>query len=842
MTVRRFCSTSARVILLVALTLLLTFLSGRTSAIHEDEQGKFDWMLPLLGNVEHVALSSDKDASHVFLASSEGVVGKVDVTGEHGGKLLSRAFLSSTPRCLVESTRRLFVLLEDGRIEYLHGISLARLGSIQLELQAGEIISSASCLVEGERSRKVSVFAVIHHTLTSAISFRRYEFETDHKEFEPYAPLPFPALPVPANFKKAFMTSNYVVVQSTTECSIFDRPSLKKLETHNGECRNFVKNQFVLHWQDQLGIHVVGVRSTYVASQNWRCEDCDLHFFRPSGYLVPVSFFSLDDDFYFEYNKEQRVLEGLGQSTFLTFFPQENQNIFLLKTASHNIVAVTTTGKVLWTRPEALAFAKSITIMERPGVQDHFLFSKDVIVFGSSGAIFSVPADHHGEEVRQVADVQQRLLAALDAPSIADIEVEEMTEISRGQVRGSCRYGRKKAIVSLTFHADSVESEVTKIDEDALVSTPGFVVRNNYTVDPPQHASSQEQYVFTVNVSSGSLAGFVIKGDHAIPTWNTQLSAPFVSYATVSDLRHVFFHNNLRLYPNKTKEGELVYEVRRRYPTQNIVAVAYYEVHDVTKISTLVVVVVDTITGSVHGVSRHENVEGEAKLLITENVVLYYFLDAKKMRYCMGVWELYQEENDLPVLKSSGVSPVFAIASFFQKKEHTFSSRASQPPMVKVHALGVYGGPLAVLGVTTSFQSIARKNVILVFESGRVGLLQLNMLLRGSPVFFKNDEMVALEKKRTQILIPPTLYPTHRYRVAYPKHLAVSPTGLESSNHIAVSGLDVFYVRYSAGKAFDLLNNDFDKRLLVLLVVGITVSCIVARFFAKRKMLGHSWN
>jgi len=142
--------------------------------------------------------------------------------------------------------------------------------------------------------------------------------------------------------------------------------------------------------------------------------------------------------------------------------------------------------------------------------------------------------------------------------------------------------------------------------------------------------------------------------------------------------------------------------------------------------------------------------------------------------------------------------------------------------------------------VTHSYNSIARKNVVLAFESGRVGVVELNRLLRGRPMFF-HAETLESQVDRTQILIPPPLYASHRYLLSAPKKLVVSPTLLESSSHIFVAGTDLFYVRSSSGKAFDLLNNDFNRLQVCMVIGGLLLAAMVARFFVKRKALRMAW-
>ncbi|CCW59870.1 unnamed protein product [Phytomonas sp. EM1] len=97
------------------------------------------------------------------------------------------------------------------------------------------------------------------------------------------------------------------------------------------------------------------------------------------------------------------------------------------------------------------------------------------------------------------------------------------------------------------------------------------------------------------------------------------------------------------------------------------------------------------------------------------------------------------------------------------------------------------------------------------------------------------------DRKASHVLVFSEMLATHKYRLALPQHVVTAATNLESSSHVLVTGLDLFYVRYSAGKPFDLLNSDYNKPLLVMLVISLLVASLVARYFVLRKSLSTIW-
>lgn len=804
---------------------LVSFLS-LASALHEDEQGKFDWMLRLLGNVEFFSFTSEKEGSKgVYLATSEGNVGLVPFLGPQAGQVAQRYMGVDRPRCITSSSRYVLLTTDNGAVLFLKKSSLDPVKTVLLELEGTPTLGEVSCTLANETM-------IIGRAVGGSVKL--YRIDTNSNFEGTISPQ---TVKMSEQVQRVSLNSKYFAVNQTGNCKIYVLETLQLLKSVEGTCDDLKESTLFTSRTNRVTVNYFGSEPKGSEERSWTCDKCFFHFLEnrkskiASSFMLPnglmVSFFShriLLKDF-----KEGSKVLGIVQG--------ETKNLFILvKSHLGNILLITEQGKPLWERPEFLAHPTSITFVEVADSVDHFHFKKEIIALTRSGMLVALPVDQHGGFFKVLGSVNDELLPLLGAKQFQDVVVQFVKAEAPGVLRMRCRFQgvHVDAFIVLSSGHIKVKASYT----GALIATTNFVVHQDLRIEPPQD-ESKNRLGFSINVTSGLLSGFAIKGSHAIPTWSVQLSSPIASHA-VADPKYTVVHNNLRLYPNSTKE-ETIFEVRHLYPMDSTIAVAHYEM-DGSAIPTLVVTALDAVTGSIHGVARHANVAGDVKMTIAENAILYYFLDAEKMRYCFGVWELFQVEEGSVFNKNSVAPPPSIIASFFAKNDAVFSSRTSLPPVIKVHTLGVYGGPIAALQVTASLQSIARKNVILAFQSGRVGLVELNALLKGRSVFFKDEpEAETKQRELTNIIIPPTMYPSHRYRVAYPQHLSVSPTGLESSSHIAVAGLDFFYVRYSSGKAFDLLNSDFNKSLLLVLVGCIAISVLVSRYFLQRKTLSAAW-
>lgn len=808
-------------------TAILLLLVVGASAIYEDEQGKFDWSLRLLGDVQLAITPDEISPEYIFLASTEGNVGAVKLAGDNAGQVVMRHRSTGVPRCLVSSTSYLLVVSDDGTVNFLDRQTFALLSTLQLSTD-GMKITSASCQL---KRGLLSVFAVTGGSVSL--------FEVDAQSNSGSAFSPTPSKISVTHAEKVLHSETDLFVSTHTSCTVYSRTTQEELETHNGQCVNVRDTEFILKTQGRMERRIVGV-STVPQTSVWACEECYYNWVNVPGVGTskPAHFFSyvLPKGLMIDFSNHKINLPGAmeGSLVMLAFEDAEaKKTLILTKTHHGNLLMLDQDGFLQWERVEALASPAAAVILHSDDM-DHFQFHKDIVVVTTNGVLYALPIKERGVKVRLLDDIGDRVVSKLRAARMRDVTLMRLKEVDAFSFQLWYEYKHKRLLVEVTLEEGAV---VCTFQKDVLAVIEDSVITTELELRPPLETTEEISF-FTVNVSKGSMRGYSIKDNEATPTWMVQLPSPFVAYATAEPSQGILQHN-VRLFPNHTKE-EAIFEVRHRYPMDNVVAVAHYERESPDELPTLVVTAVDTVTGSVHGTARHRNVEGDVKMLIVENSIVYYYLDAEKMRYCFGVWELFRFEEGSVITKDSGVPPPSVVASFFEKNNAVFSSRASHPPVVKVQSLGVYGGPIADMKVTHSYNSIARKNVVLAFESGRVGVVELNRLLRGRPMFF-HAETLESQVDRTQILIPPPLYASHRYLLSAPKKLVVSPTLLESSSHIFVAGTDLFYVRSSSGKAFDLLNNDFNRLQVCMVIGGLLLAAMVARFFVKRKALRMAW-
>ncbi|GET92484.1 hypothetical protein, conserved [Leishmania tarentolae] len=811
----------AAVIACVAAVLLICL---PAAAIHEDEQGLRDWIMHLVGNVQDTAAQVGPSPQLVYVASEDGAVAAIGVGAYGGFNLTWRQIFSATPLCVASGPNTVLTVNNAG----VATVMSATTGSIEVTYELETVtttLKAAACSVIGKK--------VVVVTYDGAV-LKRFEFSMASEE---------QSIPVAASasasgeVSKMYVAGPVLLVHHGDSSSdVYRLDNLAKERSVAGTATSIAADG---HFTTR-DVNTIRSFPTNGTASEIACANCGVAVVRNAATgeatgIVRVE--SQKDTLRITFPTSTvtipNICRSITTSPLLAFERDDGDVIALIKTGAHNLLLVSASEGLVWRRFEALANVAAAAIVEPMEGLDHFHFNKNILLVSRFGALYSIPIASMGSQVDFIKDFSQELVAALKAPSMTKVHVRELA--LRDDGRTAVVYA-ESGPTSGHIVIDMVEREVTSVatSENAILSTPALEVAPDLSVK--ESRAQSVSYAYVSHAASGTIEGYsVSKATGARPTWVVQMPSSIVAHAAGSEPRRTDVVNALRVYPNISGK-ELVEEVRRTYPMRNVIAVAHYEPSE-EELPSLVITAIDVVTGSVLATARHANVEGDVKMVIVDHVIVYYYLDAKKMRYCFGVWEVFEDENTPVVSKTAGATIPQIIASFFVNTKREFSSRATRPPIVTVSTLGTFGGPLADMGVTTSYNAISRKSLVLAYATGRVMVVELRHLLAGNQIPLPG----AKDRQMSHLLLSSVLLASHKYRVAFPRSITTEPTLLESSCHVVVSGLDLFYVRSSSGKPFDLLNSDFNKPLLITLVCGFAALSVIARYFVNRKVLNSAW-
>lgn len=91
-------------------------------------------------------------------------------------------------------------------------------------------------------------------------------------------------------------------------------------------------------------------------------------------------------------------------------------------------------------------------------------------------------------------------------------------------------------------------------------------------------------------------------------------------------------------------------------------------------------------------------------------------------------------------------------------------------------------------------------------------------------------------------IIPPKIV-SHKNKIISVTSIISAPANLESlSLTLAFGGPDVFFARIAPAKRFDSLPDDFNKILLLSLLVGLLALVNFARVKSKKKFVSLGWS
>lgn len=838
------------------LVIAACFVACSLALMHEDEAGKRDWYWSGVGRVDNAVIISTPSLKQVVVTSAEGTVAALSTL--HQGAIRWRHLLGEPQVCISSTDSSVVVMSQAGVGHVFLPTSGALVTSFRLELATGAKVKG--CFID---SADHSIRTVSTQGSTAVI----HKFQVD--DFDAHsAPIPqYKSFTVSAPITNVKIGGQNVWIERNgtgvdvielkgDEITTTDTKGRLDAASPAGDVlMSFFKDDSSEDAGRMLRIMTANNKVVKASERKGSsCKDCrvSLATFEdsdkkgrsaPSTGDVVVTIRERKDQFslFVGAMKFDVLYSGSWAPRVISARQTAKKADVLLRACNGHLFFVTAsfddkTASVAWERFEGLSQAALTKLVPLPALslagkkntEDLFGFNVHALIVSKQGVLYRVPVENKGEKQFVVANIAEALQKALGVDCVCGALYKDLSVDDNGVATVSAVYKGSAVNVKVEISTGIITEVSQPVKEPLFVSTSKLIAASK-AVEVGKAA--EEQYVYTIDSEKGRLQGFYIpkNSQTSQATWEINFGGALAAVATPSDRLQVLTVENLRIFPNTTR-GEKVNEVRRKYPTQNIIAVA----HLLAEEDRLVVSIIDSISGSILATVSHANVQGKVTMIIVEHVVLYHFLNAERMRFSLGVLELMEHEEVI-VSDSTPTSPAQVIASFFQSQK-SFDSMTARPPLVASMVLAFPGGELGAMGATTSYQGIARKHVIFAMQDGHVHAVDLRSLCFGGQSNPQKPEEVFLH-----VVLPSVNIISHKHSVLLPQQVTSTPTELESSAHVLVSGLDLFYSRVSAGKAFDLLNDDFNHNLLMVVCGAMGVLSLVARYFVARKSLRLVW-
>lgn len=176
-------------------------------------------------------------------------------------------------------------------------------------------------------------------------------------------------------------------------------------------------------------------------------------------------------------------------------------------------------------------------------------------------------------------------------------------------------------------------------------------------------------------------------------------------------------------------------------------------------------------------------------------------------------------------------------------KGNEYSSFDSRRPQVLSQSF-VFPHAITAVGITSTGAGITTREVLFGLASSQLLGVNRRILDPRRPIgsLTSDDKEEMLIPYRPLIDYNPRDVASYSLEIMGIEKIVSSPSSLESTSLVLAYGIDIFFVRRSPSKSFDVLSEDFNYSALILTMLALAASIQVAKHFAQRKRLNDQWS
>jgi len=240
--------------------------------------------------------------------------------------------------------------------------------------------------------------------------------------------------------------------------------------------------------------------------------------------------------------------------------------------------------------------------------------------------------------------------------------------------------------------------------------------------------------------------------------------------------------------------------------------------------STLNVYLIDAISGRTLYHTYHKNARNPVNIVQSENWVIYGFWNSYLLRTELVILELYENEE-----------------AFYQKHGNETATSFVQPSVLSQSYL--FPTQIKTLEVTTTARGITSRQLLAGTYSDAVYIIDKKFIDPRRPISMPSnaDKEEGIIPYSAILPVNPKTSLSYNYTINGLRGIKSAPALIESTSLVFCYGIDLFFVRISPSKAYDLLNEDFNFAALLLTTSVLLVITAVVWWLSKRKDLNRSW-
>eukprot|EP01060_Flectonema_neradi_P005665 TRINITY_DN137_c13_g1_i1.p1 TRINITY_DN137_c13_g1~~TRINITY_DN137_c13_g1_i1.p1 ORF type:complete len:842 (+),score=172.14 TRINITY_DN137_c13_g1_i1:38-2563(+) len=821
--------------------------------LYEEEAGKYDWHLAMFRDVEDVEWSGN--GRRVFYGAGKGVVGSLSVKS---GSIIWRRMVNGDVHSMLKTSAGIIVC-SDSNLVTLFGDD----GSLLWEQQfsASETVLG---VVRHPESSKPHIIIRTDKTITSLPLAIESPSSIYLVRSEQTA-----ALPLTSDYTTAVVkgSSIYLINYSTNQVhtgNLFSDKSLKAVPLQKGEKLQGMSGKYITvkagsqcrkisdgkietsacaagerYFEGEEGklVRVTKTGDTALVDSEgvivWKRND-GLAYVNDAQALEehPEAESEIDSGTFVESYKSLLVNQLAGIQNLLEVLPATIARVSAVMHGEKVSSPPVTTNRFGLKKNLLLTTKTSIYFMN--SASGSILWERDIEFFDSEDAEIVKVYKSKSKENHQVVLMVWTTSNGRDTLTAIDELGDVLTDIKSDTYKG--------------LQVGTVVEDYLFNHNDAHYSSAVFLVKdsNKYVTYPKENVLKPKPLFYhTLDHKSGTVEGHRLQEDGStFAHWKVSLvtdpSEEIVATSmTTFDPHQYIVTDSIKIHGNKTSGKN---ELLIRYVNPNAVLVVTavppkedkQEEESGNKRSTggyLVLYLIDGITGSVLSSMVQPNALPPVNVVALENQFMYHFFNSKRGKYQLSVWELFHDTDLHRGLTADSVTNArFVVQSITgSKADSSFSSYEVAPPQVIPVA---FSFPTAVrsMGTTVSGKGVASKQLLVSLATDEIVSIDIAKHLEAN----SQQSVSSTSWLPTQIV-------SYNNTVIGADYIKTFPSKLESTCLMITYGYDIFFHRVTAGKPFDMLNEDFAYIPLFLTCVGVATLTVVVAILQKRKTLQGQW-
>lgn len=360
---------------------------------------------------------------------------------------------------------------------------------------------------------------------------------------------------------------------------------------------------------------------------------------------------------------------------------------------------------------------------------------------------------------------------------------------------------------------------------DTLYLRPLLIVDEQYgvhlvpdTTETRTKLARAEKSIFLYNVEqeAGELAGFSFNGGTKMQqTWS-------ISIPSNQEIVAVQGKDPIEKVDSMGRplaDRSVIY----KYLNPNLVAVVTASKETNKELSTVTLYLIDAVSGRMVHTAVQKKASGPVHIVHSENWLVYTYWNTKARRNEISSLELYGGKHFHNGTTFSSFDPL------------------TEEPLV-VQQSYILPSSIRALGVSRTEKGLTSRQLLFGLTRGAVLGLPRRLFDPRRPIYAQQSHREeGLMPYNPEIALIPSLMLNYNKTIHRITGIYSSPSALESTSIVLVTGLDIFFTRTQPSKMFDVLKDDFEHLFIVVVLSGMFIAAITTRKLAQNKKLNKAW-